>query len=359
MPWKFRIFFSRPIAYSADTMTKPTAAPLSPSQAARRLQAEILQVVGCTEPAAIGYALRTLVRRLPRIAPWPPRVELRLSSDAFRNATTAVVPRLLLPGILPAAAAGLASRADDFNVFADFDLPRAQALLADPAWLDARPVRRRGLYVRASFPDHGSSVVLARRHDHIERLVLRGRDRTPKISPLPPPPTLSDAFALARLRHPRLEAIALDFILRQVPPEPGYPLEEQIARRIAGRMSGYEHPVMTLTGSGNQGIFIALPYRHLHAQRGNDVLPALVFSLLAQIHLSQRHSRLSDDCGLAVKAAPALAGGLAFLAGEPLAQIRRTLRDVAARLAHIPCEGAEPACGGKALLAFRQAWTAP
>ena len=30
--------------------------------ALRLLQAEIVQVVGCTEPAAIAYALRTLVR---------------------------------------------------------------------------------------------------------------------------------------------------------------------------------------------------------------------------------------------------------------------------------------------------------
>ena len=72
-------------------------------------------------------------------------------------------------------------------------------------------------------------------------------------------------------------------------------------------MTGYTHPVMTITGSGNQGIFIGLPYQRLHARHGDRNHPAVVFSLLAQIHLSARHQRLSSTCGLATKAAPALA----------------------------------------------------
>ena len=39
---------------------------MSPREALRLLQGEIVQVVGCTEPAAIGYALRTLARHLPQ-----------------------------------------------------------------------------------------------------------------------------------------------------------------------------------------------------------------------------------------------------------------------------------------------------
>ena len=113
--------------------------------ALRLLQAEIVQVVGCTEPAAIAYALRTLVRHTqPPPSPETFRAELRISVDARRNASTAVVPRLKQPGIHAAAAAGLASRADDFNVFSDFDLPLARAFLKKENWLTIIPVRRRG-----------------------------------------------------------------------------------------------------------------------------------------------------------------------------------------------------------------------
>ena len=327
---------------------------MTPREAVRLLQSEIVQVVGCTEPAAVAYAFRTLARHLPaQPDPATFRAELRLSKDAFRNASTAVVPHLKTVGILAAAAAGLASRADDFNVFADFDLRQARAFMKNPAGLEIVPVRRRGLFVHAQIPGLRTGVTLEGRHDHIEKLVVFGKDRTPREKPLPPPPALAEIFKLARARDPQLEALARDFITRQVPGERGYPLEEQIARRVAGRMSGYSHPVMTITGSGNQGIFIALPYRRLYAEQGEAILPAVVFSLLAQVHLSAKKSRLSADCGLATKAAPALAAGLAFARGASAADVRQIFRDIPARLAGLACAGAEPACGGKARRAFR------
>ena len=330
---------------------------MTPREAVRLLNGEIVQVVGCTEPAAVAYAFRTLVRHLPaRPDPATFRAELRISKDAFRNASTAVVPRLKTVGILAAAAAGLASRADDFNVFADYDLRRARAFMKNPAWLKIVPVRRRGLFVHAQIPGLRTGVTLEGRHDRIEKLVVFGKDRTPREKPLPPPPALAEIFKLARARDPQLEALARDFITRQVPAEKGYSLETQIARRVAGRMSGYSHPVMTITGSGNQGIFLGLPYRQLCAEQGEALLPAVVFSLLAQVHLSAKKSRLSTDCGLATKAAPALAAGLAFVQGAEPAAIRRIFHDLPARLAGLTCEGAEPACGGKALRAFRAAW---
>ena len=327
---------------------------MTPREARRLLQKEIVQVVGCTEPAAIGYALRTLARHLPQ-PPTPAafRVELHLSSDTFRNASTAVVPRLKMRGILAAAAAGLASHVDGLNVFADFDLRRARAFLKNPDWLKIVPVRRRGLFVHAQMPGLRTGVTLAGRHDRIEKLVVFGSDRTPREKPLPPPPTLADLFKLAHARDPQLEALARDFLLRQVPAEKGFSPETQLARRVAGRMAGYAHPVMTLTGSGNQGIFIGLPFRRLYAEQGEAILPAVVFALLAQVHLSAKHDRLSEKCGLATKAGPALAAGLAFARGAGPAEIRRIFRDFPARLADLTCEGAEPACGRKARRAFR------
>jgi L-cysteine desulfidase len=117
--------------------------------AIRLLQGEIVQVVGCTEPAAIAFAFRTLIRHMP-VPPGPESLFARLhvSRDAFRNASTAVVPHLKVPGILAAAAAGLASRANDFNVFADFDLKLARRFMKNGDWLRVVPVRRNGLLSR-------------------------------------------------------------------------------------------------------------------------------------------------------------------------------------------------------------------
>ncbi len=318
--------------------------------ALRLLKSEIVQVVGCTEPAAVAYAFRTLSRHLPSM-PAPSRhapLELRISRDAHRNASTAVVPHLLQRGIRAAVAAGLTSRRNDFNVFADFDLPAARELLKRKGWLNIVPVQRRGLYITARIPNQQASIILQTRHDQIQQLLIGDQNLTPTPPPLPLPPNLNEIFELAQRRNPQLEALALDFITRQVSAERGYPLAEQVARRVSGRMSGYSHPVMTLTGSGNQGIFIGLPYRRLYHEKGDTLLPAIVFSLFVQLHLSHRHKRLSSDCGLATKAAPALAAGLAFARGAGPAEIRRLLRDVPARLLPMKCPGACPSCGTKA-----------
>lgn len=322
----------------------------------RLLKREIVQVVGCTEPAAIAYAFRTLARHLPSSLERPPTARLHISQDAFRNASTAVVPHLLQRGIRAATAAGLASRAADFNVFADFDLHAARTLLRKKSWLHITPVRRRGLYIKASIPHRHATIVLQNRHDHIQQLLVQGRDLTPYTHSLPFPPALEEIFEIARRRNPRLEALALDFILRQVPAEPGYPLADQVARRVSGRMAGYSHPVMTLTGSGNQGIFIGIPFRQLYAELGNTILPALVFSLFTQLLLSHRKSRLSSDCGLATKAAPALAAGMAFMQGADPGTIRRLLREIPSRLLPMPCPGACPSCGNKAKQCLQAVW---
>jgi hypothetical protein len=234
-------------------------------------------------------------------------------------------------------------------VFADFDVQAARNLLKKKGWLRITPVRRRGLYISARIPDPHASIVLLDRHDHIKTLLIGGEDRTPRANPLPPAPGLDAILTLARRRHPQLEALALDFITRQVPAEPGFPLAEQVARRVSGRMSGYSHPVMTLTGSGNQGLFIGLPFRQLYEEQGTAILPALVFSLFVQLHLSRKHNRLSGDCGLATKAAPALAAGLAFAHGASPAEIRRRLLSIPSRLLPMRCPGACPSCGQKAL----------
>ena len=212
---------------------------MTPRAAVQLLKGEIVQVVGCTEPAAIAYAFRTLVLHMP-FPPGPGSVFARLyiSLDAFRNASTAVVPHLKKKGILAAAAAGLASRANDFNVFSNFDLKLARAYLKNTRWLRVVPIRRNGLYVMVRL-NVDTGIVLRGRHDHIEKLVVHGEDLTPSGDPLPKPPALDEIF---NLPAPVIQVEPSPrFSLRQVPAEKGFPLETQIARRVAGRMAGYSH----------------------------------------------------------------------------------------------------------------------
>nr|AEI30566.1 uncharacterized protein family UPF0597 [uncultured microorganism] len=83
---------------------------------------EIMEVVGCTEPAAIAYAFAKLAEchKIP-VTPANIKAELYLSYDIYRNASSAGIPYLKEKGIFPAAAMGIFSKITQLNVFAKFE----------------------------------------------------------------------------------------------------------------------------------------------------------------------------------------------------------------------------------------------
>lgn len=328
------------------------------SDVERLLREELRTVTGCTEPAAIAYAVQCAKRHLSCDAGRERvRVALRLSPEVLRNASTAVVPGIGRRGIRAAVVAGLLSSSVGFDPFAGLRVPRTHPLLSRRGWLAVAPFARRGIYIRAAITvrDETVTATVAGRHDCIVSIEKNGRVRYRAV-PRRRAARLNgvrEIEAIVRRRSPRLERIALDFIARQVKADPGTPLEDGVAGLVARRMLGRPLPVVTVTGSGNQGIFLGVPLHALHRRVGRRALPAVLFSLLAQIHLSRRRKRISDVCGLGVKAAPALAAGLAYARGDSVASIGRIMAEVHDRLKGMPCRGAEPGCGAKAVRALR------
>jgi L-cysteine desulfidase len=321
------------------------------------LAAEILEVTGCTEPASVAFAFLCARRHLRNpLNPKTARARLYSTSDVLRNASTAIVPFLKRRGLRSVVAAGLSAAADRFNLFPAIDRRMALVLLKRRSWLTVCRVRRKGVYVKAvlSTPEESVAVVIQGRHDEIRsisrngKIIYRARTRPQRTL------NLSEAWATATKRDRRLENTARDFIIRQVRGDSSKALPARIASPIRARMRGSSSPVMTITGSGNQGIFLGVPLHELYGKRGRRILPATLFSLLAQIHLSKKNKRISDKCGLATKAAPALAAGLAFAEGRDLNDIRQVMRDVERHLQHMRCYGAQASCGNKAARACRQ-----
>ena len=345
-------------ALTAHAMKNPGASIGERAEWRRLLQSEIRQVIGCTEPACIAYALRTAARHLTgRLDLGSCRATLHLSEEVFRNASTATVPFLKLRGIRAAAAAGLASKAHGLNVFPTMRPAAARRLLRRRGWLRIEPLPRQGLYVRAELVNHRDqvTVVIEGRHDRIVEITRKGRPRVRSRLAGPAAPNLSAIYRIAGLRDWGLERQAKDFLLHQPWGDPAKPMGARLARLITERMTGVPHAVWTITGSGNQGLFLALPLLELYRARGRQALPVVVFALLTQVHLGVVRKRISDVCGLANKAAPALAAGLAFAQGADLPRIRRTIREVTRSLADMKCRGARASCGDKAIRALQAA----
>jgi L-cysteine desulfidase len=321
------------------------------------LCAELVEVTGCTEPASVAFAFLCARRHMSK-PPDPMTIQAQLyaSSEVLRNASTAIVPFLKRKGLRAVVAAGLSSRANRFDLFPAIERRAALILLKRRSWLTVSRVRRRGIYIKAvlSTPTESVTVTIQGRHNEIRSVVRNGRMVYRGATRRGESLTMPKILSLAAKRDPGLENTARSFITRQVRGDSSQPLPERIAALIRARMGGSSSPITTITGTGNQGIFLGVPFYELYRKRGKRILPAVLFSLLTQIYLTEKRGRISGRCGLATKAAPALAAGLAFADGSDLIGIRRIMSEVERRLQGMRCRGARPSCGGKGARAFRQ-----
>jgi L-cysteine desulfidase len=114
-------------------------------------------------------------------------------------------------------------------------------------------------------------------------------------------------------------------------------------------MSGSALPVMTNSGSGNQGIASSVPVVVYAREKGIDderLWRALILSNLLTIHQKTLIGRLSAFCGV-VSASCASGAAITWLAGGSLEQIKMTITNTLANVSGIVCDGAKPSCGIK------------
>ncbi|OQA24458.1 MAG: hypothetical protein BWY59_02210 [Verrucomicrobia bacterium ADurb.Bin345] len=326
------------------------------SEARNLLASEIVQVTGCTEPASVAFAFMLASRQLR--VPFDPRTGkaiLHGSPEVLRNASTAVVPFLNRRGLRAVVAAGLSSKARSFDLFPGVNLYSARRLLKLRGWLAVHRASQGGVYVRAvlRMPGESAEVVINGHHDEVRsvsrngRPVLRRRARRNNMI------GMRDIMAVVAARDRRLEAVAREFICRQVRGDSKLPVAERIPVLIRERMCGSSDPVMTITGSGNHGIYLGVPFYELYRKQGSRILPAALLALLAGIHMTAKRTRISEECGLGTKASPALAAGLAYARGADCAQIMRLMRSVSRALRQLECHGAKATCAGKARKALK------
>ena len=115
------------------------------------------------------------------------------------------------------------------------------------------------------------------------------------------------------------------------------------------RMAGAQIPVMSNSGSGNQGIVATLPvwvYAHRKKVRRELLIRALTLSHLSVIYIKQSFGRLSPLCGCVV-AATGSACGLTYLMGGNYQQITYAVKNMIANITGMLCDGAKPSCSLK------------
>lgn len=115
------------------------------------------------------------------------------------------------------------------------------------------------------------------------------------------------------------------------------------------RMSGCPLPVMTTSGSGNQGMTASLPVIKFALLKGysrDELIRALFLSHLCTVHIKTQVGRLSAYCG-AMCAAAGVSGAITFLIGKDMATVAHAIVNTLGNISGIICDGAKPSCAMK------------
>ena len=115
------------------------------------------------------------------------------------------------------------------------------------------------------------------------------------------------------------------------------------------RMGGALIPVMSNSGSGNQGICATNPVAVFAMENENteeELIRALTLSHLTAIYIKQSLGKLSALCGCVV-ASIGSSCGITYLMGGDFERICHAVKNMVANLTGMICDGAKPSCALK------------
>ena len=355
------------------------------------LQEELVPALGCTEPIAIAYAgahARALLGEIPD------RVCIKSSGNIIKNVKSVTVPNSgNMKGIPAAAAIGIIGGNPDkgLEVLADIteaDIARTKEFLAKipckVSLLDT--VASLHFIVEVFVGADSASVEIIHQHTNIVRTTKNGKD----ILSVPFDPAsanaaltdrsglsvkkileFADTIDLDRVRPILERQIDYNTRIAQEGLEHRYGInaganllkaaeaEQAVTLKIraqaaaaAGsdaRMSGCTLPVVTNSGSGNQGLTASLPVIVFAEEKKlphDKLLRGLLVSNLIAIHQKTRIGRLSAYCG-AVSAGCGSGAAVTYLSGGSYEQVCETITNTLAVVSGIVCDGAKPSCASK------------
>lgn len=353
------------------------------------LKQEISPALGCTEPAAIGLAVAKSRETLGLPVE---KIILYLSRNMLKNAMGVGIPGTDRVGIETAVALALTAGKSEYllEVFKDVtkeDIAKAEAFVKEGRIQVEMADTEEKLYIRAVCMGGGeeAETVIQKSHTNIVMIVHNGTclylqkeecDRGPEISVHEDLP-VADIFRyiqeapvsdLAFLKESvdmnltiAKEGISESYGLgvgRQAmeslsSPENAGMEQKAVALTAAAadaRMAGCSLPVMSTTGSGNQGITATVPVavaaEYLHKNE-EELLRAVALSQLITIHIKSHLGKLSALCGCAIAAGIGASCGITYLLGGGLSQVESAIRNMVADISGLICDGAKYGCALK------------
>ncbi len=350
---------------------------------------EVVPAIGCTEPIAVALCT---ARAAETLGVRPERIDVRLSANILKNAMGVGIPGTGMIGLPIAVALGALVGRSEYRLEVLRDVT-PEAVEQGRRYIDERRIaialkeaigEKLYIEVEVAAAGHSAVAVIAGGHTRFVSVTRDGETlldrRTPSADAAGEeevPLTFRRVWDFAMTAP----ADELRFILetsrvnkaaaeRSLAGEFGHCVGRTLRcdreRRVMGdsiftrvlsytsaacdaRMAGAMIPVMSNSGSGNQGIAATLPVavyaEETHASE-ERMIRALTLSHLTAIYIN----RASDGCRPSAAAWPPRRGRAAastYLMGGGYAEAAAAVKNMIANLTGMICDGAKPSCAMK------------
>lgn len=351
---------------------------------------QVVPAIGCTEPIAVALCVAKAAEMLGKV---PEQINVRLSANIFKNAMGVGIPGTGMIGLPIAIALGaIAGKPElQLEVLRDCkrdDVEKGKEYIGegrinitlehdDPDKLYINVVcRADGKETEARIKSAHTHFVYLRNGDDVVLNVEACAEQTEKEAE-DIKLTLGKVYEFAStvelddirfiLEAKKLnEAAAEAGMTENYGHELGKTLCSPLGHGIMGesifsrilaatssacdaRMAGAMIPVMSNSGSGNQGICTTMPVVVFAKENHNteeELIRALVMSNLTAIYIKQNLGALSALCGCVV-ASTGSSCGITYLMGGSYEQISFAVKNMIANLTGMICDGAKPSCALK------------
>ena len=353
------------------------------------IKREVVLSIGCTEPMAVSLCV---AKACETLGSKPEHISVALSANIFKNAMGVGIPNSGMTGLPIAVALGAVAGRSEYGleVLRDVDsaaVERAKNLLeeVEPS-IFVTDESDDILFIKVVVKADGNSaeVVISGSHTNFSSIRRNGEEVVANKTTKGEVATEKDLELSLRKVYDFAEEVPLEkieFIAETAEKNVaaaelsftgnyghglGAMLHSGIAKNIFGdtlftnilahtsgacdaRMSGAMVPVMSNSGSGNQGISATVPvaiFAHANNVSHEKMLRALVLSHLTVIYIKQSLGRLSALCGCVV-AATGSACGITRLMGGGYEEVSGAVKNMVANLTGMICDGAKPSCSLK------------
>lgn len=355
---------------------------------------EVVPAVGCTEPVAVALAVAKATELL---GCQPEHINVSLSANVLKNAMGVGIPGTGMIGLPIAVALGALIGKSEYGLEVLKDVtPQAVVqgrLFIEEGRIDIshckNPLNILHIEAEAVSGDKKSLAVISGSHTHFIKLISpdevlldetaaspaaasekkESAQKDPELdlrtvwdyattSPLEEiefilqARTLNKAAAMMAMEEGFGHSLGYTIRVKGLRYFGDSPVEHMLVYTSAAcdaRMAGAVVPVMSNSGSGNQGITATMPVVSFAEDSGaseEDTARALMLSHLTSIYIKQSLGRLSALCGCVV-ASTGASSGIVYLMGGGFTQVQAAVKNMVANLTGMVCDGAKPSCAMK------------